>query len=197
MTSPAAQTQQAPEDRATGEPPSGGLSRGARRGTDAAAVGEAAVADTPSPRISLDRRPPIGEPVNRGGRSPRGIGSITSSREVTAQEISAARRVTGPINDGRALGVVPRVKANTDLGKASHSGRQDAPIAWSLDDKPSAEVVRTSEQPRPRSGHRLAQVSARLKATAQEELRHFPIEQAVAWFLAGVAVALAILIATT
>lgn len=186
MTSPAAQTQQAPEDRATGEPPSGGLSSGAMRGTDAAAVGEAAVADTPST-----------SPASRGGRSPRRLGSITSSREVTAQEISAARRVTGPLNDGRALGVVPRVKANTDLGKASHSGRQDAPIAWSLDDKPDGEVVRTTEGPRPRSGHRLAQVSARLKATAQEELRHFPIEQAVAWFLAGVAVALAILIATT
>ena len=186
MTSPAAQTQQAPEDRATGEPPPGGLSREAKWGTDAAAVGEAAVADTPSP-----------SPANRGGRSPRGIGSITSSREVTAQDVSAARRVTGPINDGRALGVVPRVKANTDLGKASHSGRHDAPIAWSLDDKPDGEVVRTTEQPRPRSGHRLAQVSARLKATAREELRHFPIEQAVAWFLAGVAVALAILIATT
>lgn len=196
MTSPAAQTQQAPEDRARGEPPPGGLSSGTR-GTDAAAVGEAAVADTPSPPTSPGRLTPPGEPARRGGRSPRGIGSITSSREVTAQEISAARRVTGPINDGRALGVVPRVKVNTDLGKASHSGRQDAPIAWSLDDKPDGEVVRTRGQPRPRTGHRLAHISARLKATAEEELRHFPIEQAVAYFLAGVAVALAILIATT
>lgn len=197
MTSPAAQTQQAPEDRATGEPPSGGLSSGAMRGTDAAAVGEAAVADTPSPRTPPGWPRAPSDAANRGGRSPRGIGSITSSREVTAQEISAARRVTGPINDGRALGVVPRVKANTDHGKANHSGRQDAPIDWSLDDKPDGEVVRTAEHPRPRSGHRLAQVSARLKATAQEELRHFPVEQAVAWFLGGVAVALAILIATT
>jgi hypothetical protein len=100
-------------------------------------------------------------------------------------------------------GVVPRVKSNTDLAKARHSGRLDAPNGFG-----PSELERLRGIPRPIAGdmaqtpldrgrRRVAKVSERLKARAAEELSRFPVEQAVAWFLAGVAVALALLIATT
>lgn len=204
MTSPTAQTPRAPEDGARGGPQPDGYAAEIRqgrtdlvsdsgwrneRGTDPAAEGKTAAEVTPSTSTDLGMGP-------ARVRAPRGrvraTGSAIASREVTAQELAAARRDTGPINDGVALGVVPRVKANTDLGKASHSGRHDAPIDWSLEGKnePTRDTL-------PRAARRIAHISARLKANAAEELKRFPIEQAMVWFLAGIAVALSILIATT
>ena len=112
-----------------------------------------------------------------------------------------------PSNDGVERGVVPRVKSNTDLGKARHSGRLDAPAGFGSSESrnsrsvpqpitwPAAEAP--VQTPLDRSRRRVARVSERLKARATEELKSFPAEQAVAWFLAGVAVALGLLIATT
>lgn len=140
---------------------------------------------------------------------PRGASSFkrvaSSSAPVSPRVDGAAplNAVAPPHNAAMERGLVPRVKSNTDLAKARHSGRLDAPNGFG-----PSELERLRGLPRPIAGdrgqtpldrgrRRVAKVSERLKARAVEELGRFPVEQAVAWFLAGVAVALALLIATT